>query len=334
MGQLEKGVPMRLASLLACALALLGAASSLSSAYAQAYPAQAIRVIVPWPAGGLVDIAARQLGNRMQTALGQPVVIENRAGAGGNLGADLVAKSAANGYTLVFTTSALTINIALQPKLPFNFSRDFEPLALVATSPNVLVVGPAIMPGSVKELIETARARPGRLTYASAGVGSPAHLTGELFKSTQKLFVVHVPYTGAPAALNDQLAGRVDFQFANAAVALPQIRAGRVKALAVTSGKRFDALPNVPTMTEAGVPDFDVDQWLGLLAPRGLPRPVAERLVAEVHKVLAMDDFRAALAQSGMAAAAPGSITAFDKMLQDDVVRWTAVVKAQGIKPD
>jgi len=162
---------MRRASLLAVSLALLGAVVPLPSAHAQAYPAQAIRIIVPWPAGGLVDVAARQLGNRMQTALGQPVVIENRVGAGGNLGADLVAKSAANGYTLVFTTSALTINTALQPKLPFNFSRDFEPLALVATSPNVLVVGPAITPGSVKELIETARARPGRLTYASAGVG-------------------------------------------------------------------------------------------------------------------------------------------------------------------
>ncbi len=325
---------MRRYPVLACALAFMSAFLPASGAYAQTYPAQTVRIVVPWPAGGLVDVAARQLGNRMQASLGQPVVIENRVGAGGNLGADLVAKSPANGYTLVFTTSALTINTALQPKLPFNFSRDFEPLALVATSPNVLVVGPAIAPNSVKELIETARARPGRLTYASAGVGSPAHLTGELFKSTQKLFVVHVPYTGAPAALNDQLAGRVDFQFANATVALPQIRAGRVKALAVTSGKRFDALPNVPTMAEAGVPEFDVDQWLGLLAPRGLPRPVAERLVAEVHKVLASDDFRAALAQGGMNAAAPASSAAFEKMLKDDVARWTAVVKAQGIQPD
>ena len=325
---------MRRYPLLACTLALLSAFLPSTTVHAQAYPAQTIRIVVPWPAGGLVDVAARQLGNRMQASLGQPVVIENRVGAGGNLGADVVAKSAPNGYTLVFTTSALTINTALQPKLPFNFSRDFEPLALVATSPNVLVVGPAISPNSVKELIETARARPGRLTYASAGVGSPAHLTGELLKASQKLFIVHVPYTGAPAALNDQLAGRVDFQFANATVALPQIRAGRVKALAVTSGKRFDALPNVPTMAEAGVPDFDVDQWLGLLAPRGLPRPVADRLVAEVNKVLASDDFRAALAQSGMNAAAPGSAAAFEKMLKDDVVRWTAVVKAQGIQPD
>jgi tripartite-type tricarboxylate transporter receptor subunit TctC len=172
------------------------------------------------------------------------------------------------------------------------------------------------------------------LTYASAGVGSPAHLTGELLKSTQKIFVVHVPYTGAPAAMNDQLGGRVDFQFANAAVALPQIRAGRVKALAVTSAKRFDALPNVPTMTEAGVPNFDADQWLGLLAPRGMPRPVVDRLVAEVNKALLNDDLRAALAQSGMNAAAPGSAAAFDTLLQADLARWTAVVKAQGIQAD
>ena len=320
--------------LMACLLVFFYALLPASRVHAQAYPAQPIRIVVPWPAGGLVDIAARQLGSRLQTALGQPVVIDNRVGAGGNLGADLVAKSAPSGYTLVFTTSALTINTALQPKLPFNLARDFEPVALVATSPNVLVVGPALAVNSVKELVETARTRPGRLTYASAGVGSPAHLTGELLKSTQKIFVVHVPYTGAPAAMNDQLGGRVDFQFANAAVALPQIRAGRVKALAVTSAKRFDALPNVPTMTEAGVPNFDADQWLGLLAPRGMPRPVVERLVAEVNKALLNDDLRAALAQSGMNAAAPGSAAAFDTLLQADLARWTAVVKAQGIQAD
>jgi tripartite-type tricarboxylate transporter receptor subunit TctC len=325
---------MKRRRLLTSSLALSCAYLPTASSQAQSFPVQPIRVVVPWPAGGLVDIAARQLGNRLQTALGQPVVIDNRVGAGGNLGADLAAKSTANGYTLVFTSSALTISTALQPKLPFNFPRDFEPLALVATAPNVLVAGPALAVTSVKELIETARARPGRLTYASAGVGSPAHLTGELFKSTQKLFVVHVPYTGAPAAMNDQLAGRVDFQFANVAVALPQIRAGKIRALAVTSAKRFAGLPQVPTMAEAGVPQFEADQWLGLLAPRGLPGPVAERLVTEVHKVLAAEDFRATLAQSGMTVAAPGTSAAFESLLKEDLARWSAVVKAQGIQPD
>ena len=303
-------------------------------AHAQSWPSKPIRIVVPWPAGGLVDIAARQLGTRLQAALGQPVVIDNKAGAGGNIGADAVAKAPPDGHTLVFTTSALTISTAMGSKLPFNLAKDFEPLALVANSPSVLVVGPAITPGSVKELIETAKAKPGKLTYASAGIGSPAHLTGELFKTSQKLFVVHVPYTGAPAALNDQLAGRVDYQFANATVALPQIRAGKIRALAVTSAKRFDALPQVPTMAEAGVPNFEADQWLGLLAPRGLPQPVIDRIVAEVNKALESSEFRAVLSQAGMSTANAGSPAAFAAHVQKDLARWSAVVKAQGIQPD
>jgi tripartite-type tricarboxylate transporter receptor subunit TctC len=319
---------------LAAVATTIAIAGGTSLAHAQSYPSKPIRVVVPWPAGGLVDVAARQLGTRLQAALGQPVVIDNKAGAGGNIGADQVAKAPPDGHTLVFTTSALTINTALQPKLPYNLAKDFEPLALVAHAPSVLVVGPATTPGSVKELIETARSKPGKLSYASAGVGSPAHLTGELFKSTQKLFVIHVPYTGAPAALNDQLAGRVDYQFANAAVALPQIRAGKVKALAVTSATRFAALPQVPTMAEAGVPNFEADQWLGVLAPRGLPKPVAERIVAEVNKALGNEEFRSTLTQAGMTAATAGTPAAFDAYLKQDLARWAAVVKAQNIQPE
>jgi tripartite-type tricarboxylate transporter receptor subunit TctC len=303
-------------------------------ALAQVYPARPIRIVVPWPAGGLVDVAARQLGTRLQAALGQPVVVDNRVGAGGNIGADLVARSAPDGYTLVFTTSALTINSVLQPRLPFSLTRDFEPLALVAHAPSVLVVGPAIAPQSVKDLVALAKARPGALSYASAGVGSPAHLTGEMFKVMQKVFVVHVPYTGAPAAIADQIAGRVDYQFANAAVALPQIRAGRLKALAVTSATRFAALPEVPTLAEAGVPGFEADQWLGLLAPRGLPPPVARRLLEEVNKALVGDDLRSSLAQSGMSTAGAGTPAAFEAFLRQDLAKWAAVVEAQQIKPE
>ena len=313
------------------ALALAGATPWI---HAQAFPTKPLRIVVPWPAGGLVDIAARQLATRLQAALGQAVVVENKAGAGGNIGADQVAKAAADGYTLLFTTSALTINTALQPKLTFNFGKDFEPIALVASAPSVLVVGPAIMPGTVKELIESARAKPGKLSYASAGIGSPAHLTGELFKNTQKLFVVHVPYPGAPAALNDQIAGRIDYQFANMTVALPQIRAGKVKALAVTSAARFAGLPQVPTMAEAGVAGFEADQWLGLLGPRGMPRPVSERLVAEVNKALASDELRGALLQAGMTPAAAGTPAAFEAYLKQDLAKWSALVKAQNILPE
>jgi tripartite-type tricarboxylate transporter receptor subunit TctC len=301
---------------------------------AQAYPARPLRIVVPWPAGGLVDVAARQLGTRLQAAMGQPVVVENRVGAGGSIGADLVAKAPADGHTLLFSTSALTINVAMQTKLPFDLLRDFEPVCLLAHAPSVLVVGPSINPTSVQELVAMARARPGQLSYGSAGVGSPAHFAGELLKSLQKLFIVHIPYTGAPAAMNDQLAGRLDFQFANAAVALPQVRAGKVRALAVTGSQRFAALPQVPTMVEAGVANFEADQWLGLLAPRGLPGAVQSRLSADCQKALAQDDLRAALVQAGMTAAPAGTSASFDAALKAELAKWTVVVKAANIKPE
>ena len=301
---------------------------------AQAYPARPLRIVVPWPAGGLVDVAARQLGTRLQAAMGQPVVVENRVGAGGSIGADLVAKAPADGHTLLFSTSALTINVAMQTKLPFDLLRDFEPVCLLAHAPSVLVVGPSINPTSVQELVAMARARPGQLSYGSAGVGSPAHFAGELLKSLQKLFIVHIPYTGAPAAMNDQLAGRLDFQFANAAVALPQVRAGKVRALAVTGSQRFAALPQVPTMVEAGVANFEADQWLGLLAPRGLPGAVQSRLSADCQKALAQDDLRAALLQAGMTAAPAGTSASFDAALKAELAKWTVVVKAANIKPE
>ncbi len=315
-------------------LVLFALGASATLACAQAFPTKPVRIVVPWPAGGLVDIVARQLGTRLQAAMGQPVVVDNKAGAAGNIGADQVAKAPSDGYTLLLTSSSLTMNTALQPKLPFNFGKDFEPLALVATAPSVLVVGPTITPGSVMDLIDVAKSRPGKLSYASAGIGSPAHLTGELFKTNKQLFVVHVPYVGAPAALNDQIAGRIDYQFANMTVALPQIRAGKVKALAVTSKQRFPGLPQVPTMAEAGVPGFEADQWLGLLAPRGLPKAVGERLVAEVNKALANDDLRNALLQAGMTPAAADTPAAFEAMLKQDLAKWSAVVKAQNIQPE
>jgi tripartite-type tricarboxylate transporter receptor subunit TctC len=198
----------------------------------------------------------------------------------------------------------------------------------------VLVVGPSINPASVQELVALARSRPGRLSYGSAGVGSPAHLAGELLKSLQKLFIVHIPYTGAPAAMNDQLAGRLDFQFANIAVALPQVRAGKVRALAVTGAQRFAGLPQVPTMVEAGVPNFEADQWLGLLAPRGLPAAVQARLAAECQKALAQEELRAALLQSGMTAAPAGTAAGFDAAIKAELAKWSAVVKAANIQPE
>ena len=304
------------------------------SAGAQTYPSKPIRVVVPWPAGGLVDVAARQLGQRMQNTLGQPLVIENKVGAGGNIGADLVAKSAADGHTLLFTTSALTINAALRSTMPFDPVKDFERVAVVAYAPAVLVVNPNSSIRSLDDLVKAARSQPGKLSYASAGVGSPAHLMSELFKSRQNIFVVHIPYTGAPAAMNDQIAGRIDFQFANAAVALPQVKAGKVRAIAVTSTQRLSGLPDVPTMAEAGMKEFEIQQWIGLMAPKGTPAAVVNRLVSEVNTVLALNEFGQALSSSGTNSAKPGKAADFDAYFKQDLAQWVGVVKAADIKPE
>jgi tripartite-type tricarboxylate transporter receptor subunit TctC len=304
------------------------------SAGAQTYPSKPIRVVVPWPAGGLVDVAARQLGQRMQNTLGQPLVIENKVGAGGNIGADLVAKSAADGHTLLFTTSALTINAALRSTMPFDPVKDFERVAVVAYAPAVLVVNPNSSIRSLDDLVKAARSQPGKLSYASAGVGSPAHLMSELFKSRQNIFVVHIPYTGAPAAMNDQIAGRIDFQFANAAVALPQVKAGKVRAIAVTSTQRLSGLPDVPTMAEAGMKEFEIQQWIGLMAPQGTPAAVVNRLVSEVNTVLALNEFGQALSSSGTNSAKPGKAADFDAYFKQDLAQWLGVVKAADIKPE
>jgi len=301
---------------------------------AETYPSKPIRVVVPWPAGGLVDVAARQLGQRMQTALGQPMVMDNKVGAGGNLGAELVAKAPADGYTLLFTTSALTMNAAMRPKMPFNAVKDLERVAVVAYAPAILVVSPSSSIKSLQDLIQVARTQPGKLSYASAGIGSPAHLMGELFKSRNNVSVVHVPYTGAPAAMNDQIAGLIDYQFANAAVALQQIKAGKVRALAVTSTQRMPGLPEVPTMSEAGMDKFEVQQWMGLLAPKGTPPAVMEHLVREVNKVLALNDYGQSLQSAGATSAKPGKPIEFETYFQQDLAQWTSVVKAANIQPE
>lgn len=305
-----------------------------SGVHAQSYPTKPIRLVVPWPAGGVVDLAARQMGIRLQAALGQPVVVENKLGAGGNIGADTVAKAPPDGYTLLLTSSALTVSTAVGAKMQFDAVKDLERVALVGYAPSVLVVSASSKIQTVQELIKAARAQPGGLSYASAGVGSPAHMTGELFKSRKDLFILHIPYTGAPAAMVDQIAGRIDFHFSNAAVALPQIKAGKVRALAVTSAQRMASLPLVPTMMEAGVDKFEADQWLGLLAPKGTPGEVVQKLAAEVNKVLAQDEFATALANAGMTAAKAGKPEGFDTYFKQDLAQWTAVVKSAGIKPE
>lgn len=321
-------VPLR-----ACAFALIAGLLPLS-APAQDYPVKPVRMIVPWPAGGLVDIAARTVGKELQASMGQPFVIDNKAGAGGVIGADMVAKAAPDGYTLALTTSALNMNAALGQKLPFDVPSDFVPVAVVAYAPAVVVVNVGLAAKSVQELTALARARPGKLSYASAGIGSPAHLATELYKSTMGLDIAHIPYKGAPQAITDLIAGHVDILFANAAVALPQIRAGSVRAIAVTGAERFSALPDLPTMAESGVKDFEADQWLGILAPRATTPAILQRLRTEVDRALRSEALRTALAASGMSVAQVATLEQSSAYLRADLIKWTEVVRRAQIKAD
>ena len=316
-----------------CALALLTAAA-LPCAHAQDYPDKPVRLVVPWPAGGLVDIAARLMGTSLQSTLGQPFVVENKPGAGGAIGADTVAKATPDGYTLALTTSALNMNAALKRTPGFSIANEFTPVAAVAYAPSVLVARNGLGVKTVAELIALARAKPGKLTYASAGPGSPAHLYGELFKSLAKVDMLHVPYKGAPQAMTDLMAGEVDVLFANAAVALPQIKADRVRALAVTSAQPFAATPDLPTLIDAGLPTFEADQWLGILAPRGTPPAVVQRLRTAIAQALVKDDVRAKLSQNGMSAAPAATSAEFTATLNREFDTWQTLVKSANLKAD
>ena len=314
-------------------LALIASCCSLP-VLAQDYPVKPVRMIVPWPAGGLVDIAARAVAKELQASMGQPFVVDNRVGAGGVIGADLAAKAPPDGYTLTLTTSAINMNAALGQKLPFDVGNDFAPVAAVAYAPSVVVVNVGLAAKTVQELTALARALPGKLSYASAGIGSPAHLATELYKSTMGLDIAHIPYKGAPQAITDLIAGHVDILFANAAVALPQIRAGAVRAIAVTGAQRFSALPELPTMAESGVKDFEADQWLGILAPRATPPAVLRRLRTEIDRALVSESMRTALTASGMSVAPVATLEQFSGYLKADLTKWTDVVKRAQIKAD
>ena len=316
-------------------LALAGLIAAVTlPAGASEYPDKPVRLVVPWPAGGLVDIAARTSATTLQAALGQPFVVENKPGAGGSIGADAVAKAAPDGYTLMLTTSALNMNAAIKRLPSYSVANEFIPIAAVAYAPSVLVVRSSLGVNSVQELIALAKSKPDKLSYASAGQGSPAHLYGELLKSMASVEMLHVPYKGAPQAINDLIAGEVDVLFANAAVALPQIKGGRVRALAVTSAQRFAALPDLPTMAEAGLPKFNADQWLGILAPRGTPPAIVQRLRAEIDKMVTREDVRATLSQSGMTAAPVTAPAEFATSLNREFEIWLSVVKSANIKPE
>ena len=277
---------MRIPSLLLAASLLAGS----GPLAAQTYPSQPIKLIAPFPPGGSVDITARLISDPLEKELGGRIIIENRSGASGNIGMEAAARSKPDGYTLVLNTIPLVTNKSLFENLTWDPIRDFAPIGMVATSPHVLVVPPKTPAGSVAELLKLVRASPGRLTYSSAGVGTTFHFCGEMFKDATHTFILHVPYRGGGPALVDALAGQVDMSFPTLAAALPHVKAGKLRALAVTSTARSPLLPDVPTMQEAGVKDFQFQQWLALLAPAGTPTPIVARLNAALNKALVTKD--------------------------------------------
>ena len=299
-------------------------------ASAQDYPARNIRVVVPWPPGGLVDIAARTVTDKAKDELKQGFIIENRAGAGGSIGAAAVAKAEPNGYTLMFTTSGLTMNASMG-KAPYDVVRDFTPILHVANAPLVLVTNKALKVGSVSDLVALAKAKPGELTSATAGLGSPAHFTTELFRQRTGISIAQVHYKGAPEAMNGLIGERIAFQFTNATVGIPQIQAGTIKALAITSDQRSRLVPDIPTMKEAGFVDFKADQWLGFLAPANLPKAVVTTLVAALQKALGSEEVRATLTRSAMEPESGSTPESFAALLKSDMQNWTEVAKASNL---
>ena len=304
------------------------------AALAQPYPAKPVKIVVPFAAGGAVDILTRVLADKLAPALGQQVVVEPVVGAGGNIGSAAVAKAAPDGYTLLMaTTGTHTINPGLYKSMPFDAVKDFAPITLVASVPNILVVHPDVPAKSVAELVALAKSQPGKMNFASFGHGTSNHLSGELFKSVAGVEVVHVPYKSAPQAVLEIVGGQVNFAFVNAPLALPQVRAGKLRALAVTGAKRSPAVPDLPTMAEAGLPEFVVESWYGLMAPAGTPEPVIRKVRDETLKVLARPDLVEAFAKQG-ADVVTSTPQEFARMVASEKARWAEVIRRSGAKID
>ena len=303
-------------------------------AIAQTYPAKPIRLIVPFPAGGSADIMARAVSQKMSETWRQPVVVDNRAGASGNIGADMVARSAGDGYTLLLcTVGTHAIHQTLYKKLPFDPINDFTPVAYIAGVPNVAVVHPAVPVKNVQELIAFIRARPGQVNFGSSGTGTSVHMSGELLKVIEGLDMTHVPYRGNPQAVTDLLSGQLTLMITNMPSVVPFIQSGRLRALAVTTRERSSALPDVPTMQEAGVAGYESSAWFGLLGPAGVPREIVSKLNAEVVRILKLPDVRQNLAGQG---AEPLFLTPdeFGAFIKAETAKWAKVVKASGATAD
>jgi tripartite-type tricarboxylate transporter receptor subunit TctC len=321
------------ARILQATVVSLAVAMTPLSANAQAYPGKPIRIIVPYPAGGAVDIVARIVGQPLSESLKQPVIVDNRPGASANIGMELAAKAAPDGYVLLMASNGIATNMALFPALTFDGRRDFAPIARIGFAPLVIVVPAASPARSLKDLIAQAKAEPGKLTYASAGNGSSGHLAGELLKSSARIDVLHVPYKGGAPAITDLLGERISFMPINPVEVIAHIRSGRLRALAVGSDKRVPLLPDVPTVAEAGLPGYEATVWWGLVAPVGTPREVVAKLNAETNRALADPAIVSKLAELGVVITA-GSPEQFAAFMQAQTVLWSGVIRAAGITPD
>ncbi len=313
------------AGLMLCALAL--------PLCAQGYPAKPIKVVVPYAPGGNMEHWRATL-EKVSQLVGQPLLMENRPGAGGNIGSDYVAKSPADGYTLLIgTIGTHAINASVYAKMPYDVIKDFTPVVLLATMTNVAVVNPATPVKSIQEFIDYAKARAGKLNFGSPGNGSSAHLTGELFKQVTGISMQHVPYKGSAPALMDLIAGRIDIMFDNIPLPLPHIKAGKLRALAVTAAQRSPSLPDVPTLAEAGVPGFDVSSWYGIYAPAGLPQDMLAKLNAAFNEALRTPEIRERLASQGWTVVG-GTPEQFSAHTQAELERWARVVKSANVRID
>ncbi len=325
----------RFARTLLPVLAAAGLTAAMPLAHADpAWPSKPITYVVPFPPGGTTDILARALGQKLSLVLKTPVVIENKPGAGGNIGSAFVSKAAPDGYTILGgTISSHAINASMYSHMPYDAVKSFEPITLIGTNANVLVVGAASPFKSVQDIIAAAKAKPGTLSFASAGTGTSQHLSGELFKSLAALDIIHVPYKGSGPAIQDVIGGHVPMMFDTTVVASPHIQSGKVRALAVTSSARVKSLPNVPTMAEAGVKGYEVVSWQAVFAPAGTPKPVVQRLYSELAHIIKEPDIHERLENLGMEAGgiAPDALAAFQ---QSEIAKWAKIVKAAGIKAD
>jgi len=303
------------------------------SAGAQTYPTRAIRMLVGFPVGGGADVAARILGPRMSESLGQQIIVDNRPGAGSSIASEIAAKAPPDGYTLVSIGSSHAVNAAMYPKLPYEPAAGFSGIVLVATSPVVITANPAVPVKNFKELVALAKAKPGQLNYGSAGVNGINHLAAELLKRTAGIDITLVPYKGVAQSLPALMAGEVQLMFASMPGSIIQIKAGRIRAIAVTSAKRSVSAPDIPTVAESGVPGYEASSWFAMLAPAGTPRAIVNRLNAEAMKAIQSAEIQEKLLTQGMdpAGSTPAEIDAY---LKADIAKWTRVVREAGIKPD